>query len=84
VACGEFYSKLRPFSGNESLEKSICAAGLAMAVTTPDPNAANPIEMIVAPMTLGERRRHEHAALDQLEVRRFARHSTIVAQRRIV
>jgi hypothetical protein len=41
------------------------------------------IEMIVAPMTLRERRRYERAALGQPEVRRFRRHSPIVAQQRI-
>ena len=41
------------------------------------------IEMIVAPMTLREWRRHERAALRQREMRRFRRHPIIVAQRQI-
>jgi hypothetical protein len=35
-------------------------------------------------MTQREQRRDERAALDQPEVRRFRRHSTIVTQRQIV
>jgi hypothetical protein len=39
--------------------------------------------MIVSPMALRERGRHERAALGQSEVRRFRRHSNIVTQRQI-
>ena len=49
-----------------------------------EPHNGRSIEVIVAPMTLRERRRYERAPLGQPEVRRFRRHSPIVAQQRIV
>jgi hypothetical protein len=51
--------------------------------TSGQSNNGRPIQMIVAPMTLRERRRHERAALLQREMRRFCRHPIIVAQRLI-
>jgi hypothetical protein len=51
--------------------------------TSGQSNNGRTIQMIVAPMTLRERRRHERAALRQREVRRFCRHPIIVAQRLI-
>jgi hypothetical protein len=43
------------------------------------PDDGGPIQMIVAPMTLREWRRHERAALREPEVRGFRRHPIIVA-----
>ena len=51
--------------------------------TRGQPNDRGSIEVIVAPMTLREGRRHKRAALCQCEVRRFRRHPIIVAQRQI-
>jgi hypothetical protein len=50
-----------------------CACGQA--------DDGGPIEMVVAPMALRERRRHERTALDQRKMRRLGRHPIIVAQR---
>src|SRR6185312_8036521 len=67
-------------SGESGGHKVRCAT-MIFECACGQPDNGGPIEMIVAPVTLGERRRHERPALGQREMRRFRRHPTIVAQR---